>query len=99
MPNADIEAIHAIGQEIEDDVVPILQEANEYLPVLEELDLALYTITLWPMAVSYSFATTFALEAMEGASEHFREVHSLLDTCADAWSENDEAIATSFETE
>lgn len=96
MPNIDPDKVHEIGQAIEDEVVPLLEEANTFHDTLCELDLSLYTTVLWPLAASYSIATSFALEAAQGAAEDFRSMHSLLDTCADSWAGADDAVACNF---
>jgi hypothetical protein len=92
----DTEFVRELGANLESTVVPILESTNDILPELSAVDRGLYTAVTLPMAVAYSMATATVTESMAGAAECFRQLHQVIDECAEHWDEVDQAVDTAF---
>ncbi|MCH7229374.1 hypothetical protein L0U85_00630 [Glycomyces sp. L485] len=85
-----------LGVDIENQVVPILEEAAEILPDLRDADRGLYTAVTLPMAAAYTAAVSTVAESMAGAAECFRDMHGALEDCASDYEACDAAVAQAF---
>ncbi|GAB3220008.1 hypothetical protein GCM10027447_03840 [Glycomyces halotolerans] len=95
----DTEFVSRLGADIENEVVPILEEATAILPELRAVDRSLYTSVTLPMAAAYTAAVSTVTESMAGAAECFREMHGALEDCAADYEACDDAVATAFGSE
>lgn len=96
MPNIEHERIEGLGNEIESEIVPILEEANELLPTLRSLDQTLYTTVHYSLAIAYTLGTSYMYEMVRGAAECFQGLNQDLTATAKSWAEADEATASDF---
>ena len=92
----DPEFVSGLGADIENEVVPILEEATAILPELRDVDRSLYTSVTLPMAAAYTTAVSTVMESMAGAAECFREMHGALEGCAEEYKAVDSAVAKAF---
>lgn len=92
----DTEFVRQLGVDIENEVVPILEEATATLPELRAVDRSLYTAITLPMAAAYTTAVSTVVESMAGAAECFREMHGALEGCASDYESVDGAVATAL---
>ncbi|WP_335992240.1 hypothetical protein [Glycomyces sp. MUSA5-2] len=96
MTKVDPEAIRGLGTEIQQEVTPILEEANEILPSLRGIDQALYTSVTPALAAVYTTAVSYMNEMVAGAAECFQAMNANLDGCATSWEDADQAAADNF---
>ncbi|MEU6858026.1 hypothetical protein AB0B28_03995 [Glycomyces sp. NPDC046736] len=96
MPNINTGNIKDLGTGIENDIVPILEEANELLPTLRSLDQTLYTTVHYSLAIAYTGATSYMYEMVRGAAECFQGMNTDLAETAKSWEEADDATASDF---
>lgn len=96
--NFDCGFVSQMAANIEDNVLPVLEETNadECLPALSALDRSLYTTVTLPMAAAYTVATATVTECMSGAAECFREMRTALDGCVEDMQAADDACAAEF---
>ena len=91
MPKIDAECVRRLGTDIDSDVTPILEEANEILPLLREIDQTLYTTVDPTLASVYTTAVSYMNEMVQGAADCFTTMQDDLDGCAASWEDSDDA--------
>ncbi|WP_030162224.1 hypothetical protein [Glycomyces sp. NRRL B-16210] len=96
MPNIETARIDQLGDEIETEIVPLLEEANELLPTLRSLDQTLYTTVHYSLALAYTGATSYMFEMIRGAAECFQGLNQDLTATAESWADADDATANDF---
>ena len=96
MPKVDPETIRQLGTNIQTNVNPTLEEANELLPNLRGIDQALYTSVAPSLAMVYTTAVSYMNEMVQGAAECFQTMNENLEGCATSWEDADSAGAGDF---
>ena len=97
MPHIDCEAVKRLGVDIENEVTPILEEADAILPNLGGIEQALYTSVHIGLAGTYSTAIGYMRQMVQGAAEAFKTMNVKLDGCAAGWSGTEDALCRTFD--
>lgn len=92
----DAAFVRQLAANIDANVVPILESADEVLPELGEVDRGLDAPVALPMAAAYPEASAAATEAMAAAAECLRQMREALDGCAQDMTDTDDACAKAF---
>ncbi|GAA2285828.1 hypothetical protein GCM10009853_046050 [Glycomyces scopariae] len=96
MTQIDPASVRQLGADIQANVTPTLEEANEILPNLRSIDQTLYTSVAPSLALAYTTAVSYMNEMVTGAAECFQTMNENLDGCATSWEDADQTCATSF---
>lgn len=98
MPHIDCARVKALGQQIQDDVTPLLEEANKQIPAVSGIEQTLYTSVDISLATVYTVAVSYMDQMIQGASECFKTMNDKLKGCADSWDQTDQTICQAFDS-
>lgn len=93
MPSAETPRMRELSERIAADVVPLLEEANPYLPKIRELDAMLMVSVDPSLAAAHALASGYMIEMVQGAAECLVGLSTDLTASAVAWETSDEAAA------
>lgn len=98
MPHIDCKRIRELGDSIENDVTPLLEEANKMIPNISGIEQTLYTSVDISLATVYTVAVSYMDQMIQGASECFKTMNGKLKACADCWEQTDQTICQAFDS-
>lgn len=96
MPSVDAERLKQLGKDIQEQVAPILESANELIPNVRELDQTLMVSVDPSLAVAHALAGGYMIEMIQGAGECFADMSAALEQSAKGWEDADGTTASEF---
>lgn len=96
MPNVDPARLEALGKEIVDKVIPILEDGNALIPEIRDLDQMLMVSVDPSLAAAHALAGGYMIEMIQGAAECFVGLDTDLKASAKAWDDADGTSASDF---
>jgi hypothetical protein len=96
LPNVDTARLEALGKDIVDKVIPILEDGNALIPEIRDLDQMLMVSVDPSLAVAHALAGGYMIEMIQGAAECFVGLDTDLKASAKSWDDADGATASEF---
>ncbi len=91
MIEVDVVAIRALGEAIEEQAGPGLEEASNRLKDARDIEHSNFTTVVPQLAIAYVAAVEFLEEELRTKRAHLAEIRSRLNTTADNWEATEHA--------